>query len=160
MVFIPNAGCTAPASLPASRRLSGKDCFNMVEKELPSSILSCKTSYKFSLRDKKTGEVRTFIMGPGLAELLHGVERLGSLRQAAAAMEMSYSKAWTHVRRAEQICGAKLTRPAAGGEGGGGSQLTEEGQWLLDTYDAFVKEADEQVKQLMERYFTRDLPFS
>jgi molybdate transport repressor ModE-like protein len=96
----------------------------------------------------------------GLAELLHGVERLGSLRQAAAAMEMSYSKAWTHVRRAEQICGAKLTRPAAGGEGGGGSQLTEEGQWLLDTYDAFVKEADEQVKQLMERYFTRDLPFS
>ena len=110
----------------------------MVEKELPSSILSCKTSYKFSLRDKKTGEVRTFIMGPGLAELLHGVERLGSLRQAAAAMEMSYSKAWTHVRRAEKICGAKLTQPAAGGEGGGGSQLTEEGQWLLDTYDAFV----------------------
>ena len=41
-----------------------------------------------------------------------------------------------------------------------GQSRSVERQWLLDTYDAFVKEADEQVKQLMERYFTRDLPFS
>lgn len=131
----------------------------MVEKELVSSILSCKTSYKFSLKDRETGEIRMFVMGPGLAELLHGVEKHGSLRQAAAAMGMSYSKAWTHVRRAEQICGARLTRPAAGGQGGGGSVLTGEGAWLLSTYDHFVEDADRQVRKLMDKYFTRDLPF-
>lgn len=132
----------------------------MVEKELPSSILSCKTSYKFALKDKRTGEIRMFVMGPGLAELLHGVAEQGSLRKAAQAMGMSYSKAWTHVRRAEQICGAKLTQPAAGGEGGGGSALTQEGGWLLEAYDQFVKKADEKVRELMDQYFSRDLPFA
>lgn len=133
---------------------------DMVEKELQSSILSCKTSYKFALKDKETGEVHMFVMGPGLAELLHGVEKFGSLRQAAAAMDMSYSKAWTHVRRAERICNSKLTRPAAGGEGGGGSTLSDEGKWLLSAYDSFTEEADRQVRSLMDKYFTRDLPFS
>lgn len=131
----------------------------MVEKELESSILSCKTSYKFALKDKKTGEIRMFVIGPGLAQLLHGVERSGSLRQAAADMGMSYSKAWTHVRRAETICGAKLTAPSAGGEGGGGSKLTKEGLWLLHAYDHFASEADQAVSRLMDKYFTRDLPF-
>lgn len=132
----------------------------MVEKELGSSILSCKTSYKFALKDKDTGEVHSFIMGPGLAELLHGVNEHGSLRQAAAAMGMSYSKAWTHIRRAEQVCGARLTKPASGGEGGGGSTLTGEGRWLLDAYDRFSAEADQAVRSLMDKYFTQDLPFS
>lgn len=130
----------------------------MVETELPSSILSCKTSYKFALKDKETGEVRPFVIGPGLADLLHGVKRTGSLRQAAMDMGMSYSKAWTHLRRAETICGMKLTRPAVGGNGGGGSVLTEDAQWLLDAYDHLVAEADRYVKVLMEKYFTRDLP--
>ncbi len=132
----------------------------MVEKKLASSILSCRTSYKFALKDKETGEIQMFVMGPGLAELLHGVEEYGSLKRAAQSMRMSYSKAWTHVKRAEQICGAKLTRPAVGGEGGGGSSLTEEGAWLLHAYDCFVKEADEKAGELMEKYFTKDLPFS
>jgi len=130
----------------------------MVEKELPSSILSCRTSYKFALKDKKTGEVHMFVMGPGLAQMLHGIEKYGSLRKSVQAMGMSYSKAWTHVRRAEEICGFRLTQPAAGGEGGGGSTLTDEGRWLLDAYDSLVKEADQTVAKLMDKYFTRDLP--
>lgn len=130
----------------------------MVEIQLPSSILSCKTSYKFSLKDKETGEIRQFVIGPGLAELLHGVERTGSLRQSASDMGMSYSKAWTHLRRAETISGMRLTEPAVGGNGGGGSKLTQDGMWLLDAYDSFVREADREVKVLMEKHFTRDLP--
>lgn len=130
----------------------------MVEHTLPSSILSCKTSYKFSLKDKETGRIDQFVVGPGLAELLHGVERTGSLRQAAAEMGMSYSKAWTHLKTAEKISGMRLTKPSAGGEKGGGSVLTEDGLWLLHAYDAFVRDADEEVARLMARYFTRDLP--
>lgn len=130
----------------------------MVEMRLPSSILSCKTSYKFALKNPSTGEIKTFVIGPGLAELLHGVQDKGSLRQAAAEMNMSYSKAWTHLRRSEDTCGFSLTRRAVGGSDGGGSVLTEQAQTLLNAYDSFVKEADADVGRLMEKYFTMDFP--
>ena len=35
--------------------------------------------------------------GPGKAELLEKIDELGSLQGAAAAMEMSYMKAWKFV---------------------------------------------------------------
>ena len=130
----------------------------MVEYELKSSILSCKTSYKFALKDPETGEIQQFVIGPGMAQLLHGVEKYGSLRQAAADMGMSYSKAWTHLRRSEKVCGVKLTERSIGGAEGGGSRLTEEGKWLLAAYDSFVQEADRSVKKLMAKHFTRDIP--
>ena len=34
------------------------------------------------------------LFGPGAAQLLEGVDELGSLRRSAARMEMSYNKAW------------------------------------------------------------------
>ena len=37
------------------------------------------------------------LFGPGVAQLLEGVEQLGSLRRSAARMEMSYNKAWSVV---------------------------------------------------------------
>ena len=46
--------------------------------------------------------------GPGIAQLLHRVERLHSLRAAALEMEMAYSKAWTVVKNAENALGFKL----------------------------------------------------
>lgn len=49
------------------------------------------------------GDKRAF--GPGVAELLEGVRRHGSLQGAARDMAMSYSKAWTVMRNAEEIWG-------------------------------------------------------
>ena len=36
--------------------------------------------------------------GPGVARLLHAVQRLHSLRAAALSMDMAYSKAWTVIK--------------------------------------------------------------
>ena len=36
--------------------------------------------------------------GPGVAQLLHHVQEFHSLRSAAKAMNMAYSKAWTIVK--------------------------------------------------------------
>ena len=69
--------------------------------------------------------------GPGVAQLLHRVERLHSLRAAAAEMEMAYSKAWTVIKNAENALGFKLLASTTGGRHGGGAALTPEGKALL-----------------------------
>lgn len=78
--------------------------------------------------------------GPGIAQLLHLVEELHSLRSAAAQMEMAYSKAWTIVKSTENACGFKLLTSTTGGKGGGGAVLTAEARQLLGAYDAFCGE--------------------
>ena len=39
--------------------------------------------------------------GPGVAQLLHAVQELHSLRAAALSMDMAYSKAWTIIKNSE-----------------------------------------------------------
>ena len=78
--------------------------------------------------------------GPGVAQLLHRVERLHSLRAAAAEMEMAYSKAWTVIKNAENALGFKLLASTTGGRHGGGAVLTPEGKALLTAYDQFCQE--------------------
>lgn len=78
--------------------------------------------------------------GPGVAQLLHRVERLHSLRAAALEMEMAYSKAWTVIKNAETALGFKLLASTTGGKHGGGAVLTPEGKALLTAYDQFCQE--------------------
>ena len=54
--------------------------------------------------------------GEGPCRLLHRIEETGSLRAAAQAMGLSYSKALRMVKRAEKELGFALTRKTIGGE--------------------------------------------
>lgn len=74
--------------------------------------------------------------GPGVAALLEGVDREGSLQASAAAMGMAYSKAWTTLRACEQALGFPLLERRTGGRRGGSSRLTPEGRRLLESYRA------------------------
>ena len=91
--------------------------------------------------------------GPGVAELLHRVDEEHSLRAAAAAMEMAYSKAWRIVKTAEDCLGFRLLDTATGGKRGGGAALTPEARQLLEAYDALCRELEEQAKQRFEETF-------
>ena len=75
--------------------------------------------------------------GEGPCRLLHVVEQTGSLRAAAGAMGMAYTKALKLLRQAEQALGFALTERAAGGRDGGGSRLTPQGKEWLDTYERY-----------------------
>ena len=75
--------------------------------------------------------------GEGPCRLLHAVEQTGSLRAAAGAMGMAYTKALKLLRQAEQALGFALTERAAGGRDGGGSRLTPQGKEWLDTYESY-----------------------
>ena len=73
-------------------------------------------------------------IGPGMAELLSAIADHGSIRRAAAAMGMSYRKAWLLVQAIQQTFGAPAVTTATGGPEGGGTKLTELGWTLLRCY--------------------------
>lgn len=91
--------------------------------------------------------------GPGVAALLHGVERLGSLRAAAQDMGMAYSKAWRILREAEDQLGFKLLASSAGGRNGGGARLTPEGERFLAAYEAWTAALRAQAESLFQSCF-------
>jgi len=74
------------------------------------------------------------VFGAGLARLLEGIERTGTLSEAAVAAKMSYRYAWGLVKGAEKRLGKQLVRPHLGGASGGRSELSAEGRALLDIY--------------------------
>lgn len=99
----------------------------------------------------KKGDEKVFGKGPCL--LLETIDRLGSLNKASSELNISYSKAWSIINRAEQILGYSLLETQSGGSDGGGSYLTPEAVILVKTYKAFCKEAENNVKELFRKYF-------
>lgn len=78
------------------------------------------------------GEARAF--GPGKAQLLELIEREGSIRSAAAAMGMSYRRAWLLLQSIEETFGGPAVATATGGSKGGGASLTALGRALIAHY--------------------------
>ncbi|MGM9589175.1 MAG: NTP transferase domain-containing protein [Faecousia sp.] len=91
--------------------------------------------------------------GEGPCQLLRLVEETGSLRCAAASMEMAYSKALKLIKQAESALGFPLTERCAGGRDGGGSTLTPEGRAFLQQYEAYRDACVQVNRALYHRYF-------
>lgn len=91
--------------------------------------------------------------GPGVAQLLHAVQELHSLRAAALSMDMAYSKAWTIIKNSEKALGFPLLSSTTGGKGGGGAALTPEGARLLRAYDTFCSRLHDAADQLFQEEF-------
>ena len=91
--------------------------------------------------------------GPGVAQLLRHVQEFHSLRSAAKAMNMAYSKAWKIVKAAEADLGFALMEGSSGGESGGKTVLTEKGKDFLERYLRFEAEVQQKADEVFERYF-------
>ena len=91
--------------------------------------------------------------GEGPCRLLEKVEQTGSLRCAAASMEMAYSKALKLVKQAEEALGFPLTQRSVGGKDGGGSTLTPEGREFLHKYEAYRDACIQANRELYANYF-------
>lgn len=91
--------------------------------------------------------------GPGVAQLLHAVQELHSLRAAALSMDMAYSKAWTIIKNSEKALGFSLLDSTTGGKGGGGAALTPEGARLLRAYDTFCSRLHNAADELFQEEF-------
>ena len=72
--------------------------------------------------------------GPGVCELLERIRETGSIQAAAARMELSYSKAWKILNRAEKELGTNLITRVSGGRSGGSSTVTEAGEEAVQAF--------------------------
>jgi molybdate transport system regulatory protein len=88
-------------------------------------------------------------LGPGKARLLELIDSEGSIRRAAAAMGMSYRRAWLLVQEIEAVMGSPVTAAATGGAKGGGTSLTETGRAVIDRYRAIEKIASRSAASQM-----------
>lgn len=74
------------------------------------------------------------VFGVGLARLLESVDRLGTLRGAAAAAGMSYRHAWNLIHVAEKRLGRELVVRHPGGANGGSSVISDDGRQMLSLF--------------------------
>src|SRR5580765_3017771 len=79
--------------------------------------------------------------GPGKARLLELIDEQGSIRGAAAAMNMSYRHAWLLLQAVEDTFGAPVITTATGGAKGGGAKLTDLGKTVIARYRSIEAQA-------------------
>ena len=91
--------------------------------------------------------------GPGVAQLLRHVQEFHSLRSAAKAMNMAYSKAWTIVKTSEETLGFKLLVSTKGGRHGGGASLSQKAENLLAAYERYCAGLRRYAQEAFSEFF-------
>lgn len=99
----------------------------------------------------------TVFLGPGLCELMEKIHSLGSIQEACASMDMSYSKGSKMIKKLEGRLGISIVKRQAGGSGGGSSSLTEEGRWLVRQYRSMTAEIEAAAQDIFGKYFQNGL---
>jgi len=107
-----------------------------------------KLHYAFRLYILSNGKR---VLGKGGAQILDGIDRLGSLTATAKSLKMSYRFVWRYLRRTEDRLGEPVIVTRRGGKraeerkGGGGAELTPTGKNLLSDYRAMEKKLQNQI---------------
>lgn len=87
------------------------------------------------------------LLGSGRLDLLREIESEGSLRAATDKLRISYRHAWGQVKKLEDRLGVKLIEPKIGGNGGGGSTLTDDAKHILKLYEEVHKDINDYVEK-------------
>lgn len=91
------------------------------------------------------------VLGPGKVELLTHIRETGSISEAARKMEMSYQRAWRHVKLMNELFPEPLVISTRGGAVRGGASLTELGEKTLTAYAELRGELDATIKKHQKR---------
>lgn len=83
----------------------------------------------------------TVALGPGKIQILKLLRNRGSIRQAAAQLEMSYMRAWSLVRTMNRSFKKPLIEAVRGGANRGGATLTATGKAVLELYEKLESES-------------------
>ncbi|HXM38431.1 MAG TPA: LysR family transcriptional regulator [Gemmatimonadales bacterium] len=90
------------------------------------------------------------VIGEREARLLEAVERVQSIKDAAAATGISYRTAWSAIQQMEKALGRPMVASRAGGPGGGATTLTDECRRLLGVYQDLRRRLDEELGRVWE----------
>ncbi|MEZ0274575.1 MAG: winged helix-turn-helix domain-containing protein, partial [Roseimicrobium sp.] len=80
-------------------------------------------------------------LGPGKVELLAHIAETGSISEAARRMDMSYNRAWLHVKAMNEGFREPLVNSSRGGIEKGGAALTDLGREVLELYQKLTAES-------------------
>lgn len=94
------------------------------------------------------------VLGPGKAQLLALIDRLGSISAAGREMGMSYKRAWSLVEEMNAAFTAPVVDSSRGGSGGGGATVTPLGHDVLRRFraleDILQREGAEDIRALSQ----------
>lgn len=90
------------------------------------------------------------------AQLLEQIAARGSLAGAAQGMGLSYRRAWGKVREMEANLGVALVSAHPGGRSGGRTELTPNGQRLLELYRRFREAATADLEREFAAIFGQE----
>ena len=121
-----------------------------MEKELESDSVVMEPT---RVRVKLTLHKQERFFGPGICELLEKIDENGSIQSAAKQMEMSYTKAWKILNRAEEAMGQRLIVRLNGGKSGGSSVLTDEGRAAVKAFRTMEQKLQEESERLYNEYW-------
>src|SRR3990172_1238315 len=93
------------------------------------------------------------VFGRGRRFLLEAIDMHGSISRAAQEVDLSFRKAWGHIKAMEERLGIKLVERQAGGKNGGGALLTEDARMFLRKYAALEKGMQELVDKRFRSIF-------
>ncbi|HWR72670.1 MAG TPA: winged helix-turn-helix domain-containing protein [Nitrospirota bacterium] len=92
------------------------------------------------------------VFGRGRRFLLEAIDTHGSINQAAREVDMSYRKAWGHIKAMEARLGVRLIERQTGGKNGGGARLTAAARMILSKFELLEVDirafADEKFRTL------------
>jgi molybdate transport repressor ModE-like protein len=77
-----------------------------------------------------------YILGEREASIMEGLKKFGSFMATAKSLGITYAHAWIIVDELSKRVGKPVVRARRGGNTGGGTMLTEEGDRLLEDYKA------------------------
>lgn len=99
------------------------------------------------------------LFGKGKTEILELIEQEGSIAKAAEKLEMSYKKAWTHIKILQKNIADELVLPQKGGGGKGGTTLTPKALELIRNYSQLQKDIESFAnRRFLELFFPEHHP--
>jgi len=90
------------------------------------------------------------VIGDREARLLDAVDRVRSIKDAAAEAGISYRTAWSAIQQLERALGRPMVVSRAGGPGGGATTLTDECRRLLALYQDLRSRLEEILARAWE----------
>src|SRR5664279_2361511 len=90
-------------------------------------------------------------LGGDRIKLLEKIDELGSITQAAKAVGISYKTAWEVVNLVNNLAEKPLVDRLAGGKGGGGTTLTQEGKKVIKQFLVIQEEHRKFLNNLTDR---------
>ena len=87
------------------------------------------------------------ILGDGKWELLKAIQETGSLKSAIEKLGLTYRKTWDNIKKIESKLGFPLINPTRGGSDGGSTELTPEGEKIIEIFNQFHSEHDKLFKE-------------